>query len=173
LATLSLLTPRDQYSVYRETSFRGRAAELQAAWEMFIQNPILGLGPNNYAINYQDYARRIGLERRTQEREAHSMYLQIMAETGLIGMVAFGGLFLSLYGGAWHLRRRLREAGDTEGVMWLAASVAGLTAYMIGGAFLHLAYIRYLWLLVGIVITALHVYGRDPAAKIEPAVEAA
>jgi len=56
--------PSEQIS---DKSFRGRVSENTAAWMMFRDNPIFGIGLNNFPIYYQDYSRQIGLDVRREK----------------------------------------------------------------------------------------------------------
>ena len=73
-----------------EVSFRGRMSEYAVGFRMFRDNPVLGIGYDNYAANYLDYSMRIGLDPRRTERSAHSLYLEVLAEQGLLGLLLFG-----------------------------------------------------------------------------------
>lgn len=63
-----------------------RLAYWIAGWRMFSDHAWLGVGMGNYAINYQKYAVS-GWE--TQLAHAHDYYLNLAAETGLVGLAAF------------------------------------------------------------------------------------
>ncbi|MBX5491095.1 MAG: O-antigen ligase family protein [Chloroflexi bacterium] len=63
-----------------------RMAHWQAAWYMFLDRPWLGVGPGNYATAYEQYflpnwADPLG--------HAHNYYLNLAAETGLVGLATF------------------------------------------------------------------------------------
>jgi len=64
----------------------------QAAINMIKDRPILGHGVNTFMANYLAYW--VGGEQ--QPRYAHNCYLQVAAETGLIGLAAFLWLFWCL-----------------------------------------------------------------------------
>ena len=64
---------------------RDRLSMWQAAWKMIQDRPILGHGLNTFMDNYLRYW--VGGER--QPRYAHNCYLQMWAETGLLGLAAF------------------------------------------------------------------------------------
>lgn len=63
-----------------------RLAYWIAGWRMFSDHAWLGVGMGNYGINYQRYA-VAGWE--TQLAHAHDYYLNLAAETGLVGLAAF------------------------------------------------------------------------------------
>ncbi|MBI1879543.1 MAG: O-antigen ligase family protein [Chloroflexi bacterium] len=156
LETLSLFT-NDNASVRSEVSFKGRSSEMQAGLQMFADHPILGVGIANYAVNYQDYASRIGLEHRTEDRQAHSLYLEIAAETGLLGIVTFSALFVSWMVGLHQARRKLKILSDyPHWSTWITSIQMSIAAYLTTSIFLHNDYIRYLWLLIALGIALIH-----------------
>ena len=63
-----------------------RMANWQAAWGMFSDHPLLGVGIGNYGVVYPHYALE-GWENTTGH--AHNYYLNLLAETGIIGLGAY------------------------------------------------------------------------------------
>jgi putative inorganic carbon (HCO3(-)) transporter len=75
----------------------GRLAAWQAAVSMFLEHPLLGVGYGNYKFLSADLVP--GALPGTLE--AHNLYLELLAETGLVGFLSIGALlgaffFLSL-----------------------------------------------------------------------------
>src|SRR5690606_15715090 len=97
--TILYLAPSSENGIYQSSSFRGRTSEMMAGLIMFVEHPILGIGVANYPPTYQEYAQIIGLETRAQEREAHSLYIEILAETGILGFASFMAIVLFLFRG--------------------------------------------------------------------------
>jgi putative inorganic carbon (hco3(-)) transporter len=136
-----------------EVSFRGRASEIIAGYQMFAEHPILGVGVNNYPAYYQQYSRQIGLDPRSGPRAPHSLYLEVVAETGLLGLMVFSALLFSMY---YYLRRSerlLAGAGRSDYAELVAALGIGITGYLFAAIFLHAAYPRFFWLLFGIAMS--------------------
>lgn len=137
-------------SALSDSSFRGRSSENQVAIDMFMDNPILGVGLGNYNQKYQEYSRSLGLDFRNTARSAHSLYLEILAERGLFGVASF---FVLLYYTFVTLRAcedRFLRAGLTEASGLAFAMMASFAAYLVTAMFLHDAFIRYFWLLLGL-----------------------
>ena len=76
----------------RELALRGRLSEVTVGWLMFRDHPLAGVGLNNYPTHYLDYSSTVGLDPRLEARSAHSLYLQIASETGIIGILLFGAI---------------------------------------------------------------------------------
>jgi putative inorganic carbon (hco3(-)) transporter len=134
----------------QDTSLRGRKSENLAGIRMWADHPLIGVGPDNFEVNYLRYSERIGTDPRPEERGAHNLYLESLAETGVLGAAAFFTvLWLSLRG-AWRARQRLRgrDALLGEGVF------VALCAFLICALTLHSAYARYQWIFLGLGLAA-------------------
>lgn len=128
-----------------EDAIQGRKSENLAALQMFRDHPLFGVGPGNYSSHYLSYSQRIGLDHRLAPREAHSLYLGALGETGIVGACALLAVLWLAVRGAWRGRRSLR-GGDAllaEGIF------VSLMSFLVAGLFLHAAYPRYLWILIG------------------------
>jgi probable O-glycosylation ligase (exosortase A-associated) len=135
-----------------DESIRGRTSEIVVGLRMFSDHPLVGVGASNYEVNYQSEARRLGLDPRREDREAHDLYVEIGAEMGLVGLVAFGG-FVMLTGARLRSVRRLADV-DPDARQLAGAVGISLIAYLVASLFLHAAYTRPVWLLVGLAWAA-------------------
>lgn len=133
-----------------DASIRGRTSEVLVGWMMFVDHPILGVGFNNYPVHYQSYSRQLGLDPRTEQRSAHNLYIEVAAETGLLGLLAFGILVFGALRGLWATWAALKERGKTPEAKMVAAFGVGLIGYLFAGMFIHDAYPRFLWMLIAI-----------------------
>ncbi|MHC1770483.1 MAG: O-antigen ligase family protein [Flexilinea sp.] len=139
-------------AIQSEVSFRGRASEAIVALEMIGDYPLTGVGPSNYPINYQRYSRLIGLDPRTEEREAHNLFLQIGAEQGLFGLIIFCfTLFLALRG-IFASRKELIYQEMPDEALLTTAFICSIGGYLACSMFLHNAYFRYYWIFFGIMM---------------------
>ena len=143
--------------VLGDVSYRGRASEVIAAWLMFIDHPIVGVGVENYPVFYQSYSRKLGLDPRIEERQAHSLYLQVAAETGLAGILVFGWLLISMMKGMLDAVKKLKEAGNNWYADLILSFASGVVGYLAAALFIHGAYPRYFWLLAGISLAIPHI----------------
>jgi O-antigen ligase len=175
IETLSIFTSEDA-SIHSEGSFRGRTSEMLAGMLMFTEHPLLGVGIGNYETNYQDYAVVLGLEQRTEDRQAHSLYLEIAAETGLPGLLTMALLFITLMVGLARSRQKSRRIdAKSDWPTWLTALQMSLTSYLVTSIFLHGDFIRYLFFLVALGAAAIHITAQleespQPALTSEGAV---
>ncbi|MBI3977133.1 MAG: O-antigen ligase family protein [Chloroflexi bacterium] len=144
----------------QDASIKGRITEMASAWYVFLDHPWLGVGPDNFGPYYLDYADAVGLRVRTRERAAHDLYLGVAAETGLLGLSAFVGILVAA---VWQLRQvRRRDPGvRTELSLWAGAFTVALLGYLTAGLFLHLAFMRYFWLLLALAGAVAQVARRE------------
>lgn len=165
LETLKMFQSEGSQSVYKEESFRGRTSEILSGWNMFLDHPILGVGIGNYETRYQEYASELGLETRTTIRQAHSLYIETIAETGLLGLATLGSIFAVLFAGLARARRRARLLHDDPSFAnWIMALQMSVIAYLLAAIFLHGDFLRTLWFLVALGVAAIHLMDQEPAA---------
>lgn len=154
--TLTLLSPSTENGIYQEGSFRGRSSKMLTGLIMFADNPILGVGAGNYPNNYQKYTVEVGLERGTDEQEAHSLYIEILSETGIIGSATFLIFSILLLIGLYRLRRSILPLMKFQNwVPWVSAIQLSVVGYLITSTFLHGGFIRYFWVFIALALSAI------------------
>ncbi len=119
-----------------------RLAHWDAALKMWADAPWLGVGPGNYAVVYDQFR----LPQWDQALgHAHNIYLNTLAESGLVGlaglMILWGGLALWLWGKMRHSQDAWAQA--------LAVGMLGVLTYLavhslfdnlfVQGIYLHIA----------------------------------
>ena len=137
----------------QDYALRGRASETLAGLEMLKQNPILGVGLNNYTIHYLSYAKSLGFAPSATERAAHNLYIEVAAETGLLGLSVFLVLLGTMAKNIIDSWKKLRGTRRDDLARMVAAIGAGIFGYLTASIFIHSAYPRYFWLLVGIAFS--------------------
>lgn len=134
------------------------------ATQMFLDNPLTGVGAGNF-----DNARWSGY-RLSGERTvltAHSIYFLLIAELGVIGLAAFCFLVVSAFVANHRARARLRGSSDGSS-LWLIRISHGLDAslagYLVSGAFITVLTYPYPYLIAGSVValSRLASAGPDP-----------
>jgi len=128
---------------------KSRLTEMLGAGLVFADHPVVGVGPGMYKEHYREYAERAGLKVKSSDRESHSLYLGLAAEHGLLGVFAFTAIVVVTFWELSRARRRWRrshpELANLTGGLLMA-----LVGYLAIGFFLHFAYIRYFWLMMGL-----------------------
>ncbi len=126
-----------------------------AASSMLRDYPLLGVGPDNFRLRFADYS---GISEAHIGTHAHSLYLESLADTGVLGFAGLSVFLLSLV-------RFGAPAVATRDWLWRAALLAGLTGWLVHGLLddferfwpAHVAY----WLLIGLLVRG-HGLGQRP-----------
>jgi O-antigen ligase len=153
-----LLPFRDSQAVGQviDTSVELRLGAQRVALEMFLDNPFIGVGAGNYPPLYPAYSQQLGVTAVASEFYPHNLYLQVLAETGALGLLVFlPAVFGPLL--ALERTRRATRSSTPEGSEWneLAfGSEVALACYLLSSTLLHGSYPRYLWMLLALVVAA-------------------
>jgi hypothetical protein len=129
-----------------------RAELWGAALAIIRQRPVLGVGPDNFRHIYGAY---LGLPTWDDRVHANNLYLELLADVGVLGSVAFGLLVAFPIVG---LLRGLRSRSTPSQALWLAGFGASLLAYFLHSgldSFLEFTPIFLLfWVIVGLTSAA-------------------
>lgn len=124
-----------------------RLAAWQTSWRMAVDRPILGGGfsavesEKAFRYVYVDWRASEEVQAKSRNRAAHSIYFQVMSDHGFLGL----GLWLTIVAfGMINLMRVLALSRDREDLKWARALARALvlsfSGYLVGGAFLSMAY---------------------------------
>jgi probable O-glycosylation ligase (exosortase A-associated) len=134
--------------VYEEdASAQARLESWRYALEVAREHPVVGGGFEIFRGNKTSTA--------AGYRSAHSIYFEVLAEHGYVGLAIFLALGLGAYVSAGSVVRRARENGELSWAADLAAMVqVSIAAYAIAGLFLNLATFDLYYHLVALVVIA-------------------
>lgn len=144
-------------------AIRGRATENLAALKIFCFNPVFGVGPGQAPKLIQVYGDTEGYRRLDTSRRAHNMYLEEMAETGIVGFTAFMAVLITTLSQLERARRYFSKVTPEKADL-AASMLVALATYMCSALFLHLAFIRYHYLLLALAGVTFHLL-REEAAR--------
>jgi putative inorganic carbon (HCO3(-)) transporter len=137
--------------VQQEQSLKGRTGEMIAGAQMYLDYPLLGVGPGNFGAHYLSYSFRLGIDNRTVARRTHNLYLEIAAEKGSLGLIVFFVMVLVLFKTVHHARKEALACYRRDFLSWLTATQIGFIGYLATSLFLHEDYSRYAWLLISFI----------------------
>ena len=90
------LTRIIDYSAYERQRF------VKYGLNMWINNPVLGVGLDNFRANINNYWSS------SRQTYAHNNYIELLADIGIFGFLAFYLIYLSILGKLFNLRKRYR-----------------------------------------------------------------
>jgi putative inorganic carbon (hco3(-)) transporter len=121
-----------------------RLAHWLAAWRMFEQQPWTGVGLGQYATIYP----QVAIPRWSDPLgHAHNLYLHVLAEQGLIGMVGLAAFVGGATIATW------RALGRTSG--WrrgLVLGCLGMLAHLMVHSLVDLLFVQGIYLLIGTIL---------------------
>ncbi len=135
-------------------------------WEMFLANPILGVGQSNFPWTSGEYlAGRTWQTKSLSGRQAHSLYFTLLPELGLVGVMIFGSMVYFSYKDTRVkelLRRPLHgragAAGEVKDVqasraiLYGNAIFGGLIGYLVTSTFISTLYYPTFWIMMGLAV---------------------
>ncbi len=136
-----------------ERSLQGRLSENLAALEMIKANPLFGIGLNSYKYLFPVYSKRLGLALVATEREAHNLFLEIAAETGVVGFSMFIFVLFLCYQTMFRGRSLFVRAEMSDYAGMITGLIGGFTGYFVAAIFIHNAFPRYFYLLMGLALS--------------------
>jgi hypothetical protein len=131
----------------------------QAALRLIAQRPLLGVGPDNFR---HLYGAELGLDSWDERIQANNLYLELLVDLGLVGLLSFGWVLL---GPLRRIAGTLRDAPPGRESFWTLGAGLAILAFLVHGlldtflAFVPTALL--FWLCLGFVLAQKpHVSGR-------------
>lgn len=168
----------------RVTTFEEGGTGRTDIWKVSLaiarDHPVIGVGIGNFAVHSPRYVDQVGpLERVDLIAEdllvAHSFYLELLTETGVIGLA----LFLLVVGGGlaacWRAARRFDQLGERSLAALALSIFVAIVGVLAGGVFVSGGQDERLWVLLGLGPAMLAIATRRAASRTperSPPVEA-
>ncbi len=157
--TLEQVLPVADEDVRADSSIAERRVYMAVAAAMFAQHPMEGVGIGNYPVEYDEYIGDVASSARLYPRAnpmryPHNLFLEIAAETGLIGLALFGTVVIAVWRALRRSERAFSAAGDRELANLAIALRISFIGFLVASVFLHLAVPRYLFLLLAFAASA-------------------
>lgn len=172
LAALSMmavaLIPEDNWQRFRtmgtehDESGQSRLALWSAGIRMALENPLTGVGPNNFVyVNTQIYQSVYAVVQ-------HNVFIQAASELGLPGLLLFIAMIITAFRNNRATRQALANRGISDN--FLIATSHGLDfclfAFCVNGMFITVLYYPFVWILF-IVGVSLRDIAEQTAARVE------
>lgn len=135
---------------YNYTAFSGRKQVWARARLYIVENPVMGVGMNNFPIREGQYCKEV-LGRGCKWSATHNTYLQVGSELGLVGLGIFGFLLFTMARIGWRYWRPGQAPATHGPPMHRPELLAALVGWAAGAYFLSHAYFYPLFGLAGIL----------------------
>jgi O-antigen ligase len=163
-------SPAARERVTRVEGGTGREDIWKVGWRMVEANPGKGVGAGNFDVASIHYLLEPGTIVRDDfivdtPKVAHNMYLEVLAELGIPGLVMFLGIIGFSLVAILRATRAFRAAGDQRLELLSRALFVALLALLASDFFLSEEYSKQLWLLLalGPALRALSLHPPRPA----------
>jgi len=103
------------------------------AWDFFLSSPLHGVGLGTLAILFEKYVVNIPGADPNVQLEAHNIYFELLAETGILGFVSFWAVVVAALREA---RRQLRSRDWMQQIIAFGVA-AGTVGILVDGCFDH------------------------------------
>ncbi|MEP7153479.1 MAG: O-antigen ligase family protein [Nitrospira sp.] len=136
-------------------------------WEMFLANPVFGVGQGNFPWTIGDYlGARTWQTKSLAGRQAHSLYFTLLPELGLVGVLLFGAMIYFNYKDTrvkQFTEHRLRvgktigSKTETDRQLSLAilhgnAIFGGMIGYLVTSTFISTLYYPTFWIMMALAV---------------------
>ncbi len=131
---------------WQRNAGRVRAWDWWVGWEMFKDHPLTGIGLGHYKVRFLEYKAKFLATPRGKHydfyilraAQAHNEYVQLAAETGLLGVLAGGfALFMVLFTGLRRLKA-VKAPGDKFIALMLLAGIMAVLVHALVSFPFHL-----------------------------------
>jgi O-antigen ligase len=169
MLTLQNLLPGKTHTLDLDSSVEERELLVRAGMGMFADHPIGGVGPANFETRFRSYGDRVGspaydFHPAGTRMFPHGLWVEIAAESGLLGLIAFGSVLVAAFVALWRARRDLLAHRETTNAAMATGLAIALAGYLGASLFLHETHLRYIGLYLGLIVGMTRVARAEAAA---------
>ena len=161
IARLLSLADENDYSVMERTS------KTVTAINIFKAYPFLGVGYGNFGFYYLDYTpQSIGFDHIKDLHRfeaAHNLYGQLIAETGIIGFIAFCLMAILTFREGLRTYRQTASKFFKVTSLGLISAFAGYLVVLLSADFIYI--LPFMWVLMGFIVAQRRLHYKLEAAR--------
>jgi O-antigen ligase len=134
--------------------------------DMFYANPIIGVGQSNFPWTFEIYQAGQTFNGRSYSgRQAHSAWVTLITELGLVGIIIIGGMLFQCFSDLKWIRTRFApvesrqkhgqpvQAGEDIRAYLARAMEGSLIGFIVSGVFISILWYPALWIMMGLVVS--------------------
>lgn len=134
--------------------------------EQVIRHPVTGIGPGAYPTVYAGHEYRWYPGREQGGRQLHNAYMEVAAETGLVGLALFLAVLLTAFTA---VVRTARAERDPQRAALARGLAYGFGAFLLASLFMPNEDTKYMWLLAALSGQLALTAGRETTPRPVPA----
>lgn len=127
----------------------GRFSAMRSAFLVFIHHPVFGVGIGNFIKFYHSYSL---LPSSYGAFVAHNMYLEILADLGLVGFIPFFLTIVFSYLATTRARKAAVKHNDMIKFRLAKTCQGMLITFVIGGLFLCTQFYKHFWIALALAV---------------------
>ncbi|QUM85803.1 O-antigen ligase family protein [Moritella sp. 28] len=146
-----------------DESTMGRIYAWIASWEMAVENPLTGVGVNNFYLNYYLFSPFWD----GKNHAVHSTWFQVLGETGFVGLALFIALIIVIFRQLWRteVSSRVLVVSERNTIVTCNDGIfAGLVAFCVAGTFLTQSFTWPLYILLSMNVALAKILSEKLAA---------
>jgi putative inorganic carbon (HCO3(-)) transporter len=149
--------------VQGDSSMQGHATVNLAGIKIFLDHPVLGVGPGQVQMYTMAYSNAMGEapSRLVVNQSVQNTFLQQMDELGVIGFAVFVTILWITIRPAWQASRSFR-ANRSYATVTLSCVLLAVLGYLTQDLFVQLAWERYFWLMMALCAVATRLAFEEP-----------
>jgi O-antigen ligase len=133
----------------------GRTSIWAVGWRMVRAEPVRGVGMGNFQVTAVHHLLEPGAIKRdefivTKPKQAHNVYLEVLAELGAVGLTLFLAVVLICVGSAMRAARIFRRLGARSSEVLSQGTLLAMLAVLTGCFFVSIQYTKPIWMLLAL-----------------------
>lgn len=146
----------------------GRQDLWRVGWRMVRAHPVQGVGAGNFPVSSVHYLLQPGRTTEDslivdQPKVPHNIYLNVVAELGLVGLTLFSVILASCLWSALAAARTFARSGDATAEILARGLFLALVCYLVADFFSSQLFSKQLWLLLAVGLALRRVAVRSTA----------
>lgn len=152
---------------YQSGTGEQRLVSWDIGLQMFYDNPLWGVGVENYPWNVSEYQHLSSMwDPNTMHslagRQAHSLYFTLIPELGLIGSTVYLSMLLIIFRRLWAVIKKYKHDDDRRDYVAAAKAIfVSLVGYLTAGAFISVLYYPHFWNILPFTLVLLRLLEMD------------
>ncbi len=164
-STVNRITHGDKYGG------NGRQDLWRVGWRMVRAHPVQGVGAGNFPVSSVHYLLQPGRTTEDslivdQPKVPHNIYLNVLAELGVVGITLFAAILASCLWSALAAARTFARSGDVTAEILARGVFLALVCYVVADFFSSQLFSKQLWLLLAIGLALREVAVRSTVSPL-------